>query len=284
MPIDYDALKAVAIEGRPVRYGERDAMLYAVGVGFGADPLDTKELAYVYESPSLKLVPTLATVLPPDDLLEQCGWVEPQALRGSLRLELYRPLPPAADLRVDGRVVAALDRGPEKGPRVLLQCEARLARDDAALFSLGTTLIAPRNAGTGHAFGDAPAPHVLPAREPDLSCELPTRRDQALLFRLSAGRDALHASPEVARAHGHERPPLQARCAAGIACRAILKTICDYDYTLITGFDVRFAGVVYPGETLVTEMWQDRNVVSFRSVVRERGAVVLDNGRCTLAG
>lgn len=93
----------------------------------------------------------------------------------------------------------------------------------------------------------------------------------------------MHASPETARAAGLERPTLQARCTAGIACRAILKTICDYDYTLIRSFDVRFAGTAYPGETLVTDMWQDRNVVSFRCSVRERGVVVLDNGRCTLA-
>lgn len=283
MPIDYDALKAVAIEDRPVRYRERDAMLYAIGIGFGADPLDRKELTYLYESPSLAVVPTLATVLLPDEFLAQCGWGDRQVARGSQRLELYRPLPAAADLRIDCRVVAAFDRGQGKGSRILVQCEARLARDDAALFSLGTTLVASGDGLKGGAFGDAPAAHVLPAREPDLSCELDTRRDQALLFRLSGGRGALHADPAAAHARGLERPLLQARCTAGIACRAILKTICDYDYTLIRGFDVRFTGVVYPGETLTTDMWQDRNVVSFRCSVRERGAVVLDNGKCTLA-
>lgn len=291
MPIDYDALKAVATENQPVRYTDRDALLYAAGIGFGSDPLDLKELAYVYESPSLKTVPTFATVLLPDDFLRECGWDDRRVVHGSLRLELYRPLPPAADLLVNRRVVAAFDRGVGKGSRIIVQSEARMAKDDAALFSLGSTLVskdgggksADKGADKGGAFGDGPAPHVLPAREPDLSCDLHTRRGQAILFRLSGGRAAVHVDPAVARGAGFERPVLQARCVTGIACRAILETICDYDYTLITGFDVRFTAPVYPGETLTTDMWQDRNVVSFRCSVRERNAVVLDNGKCILA-
>lgn len=283
MPIDYDALKAVAIEDRPVRYSERDVMLYALGVGFGGDPLDSSELGYVRESPTLAVTPSFATVLLPDDFLAECGWGDLHVLYGSQRLELYRPLPAAADLRVNCRVVAAYDRGGDRGSRILVQCEARLAKDDAALFSLGSTIVAPRDENHGPGFGDAPAPHVLPGRTPDLSCELSSRRDQALLFRLSAGRGAVHTDPEVARSAGFERPVLQARCVAGLACRAILRTICEYDYTLVRSFDVRFVGAVYPGETLVTDMWQERNVVSFRSSVKERGVVVLDNGKCTLA-
>lgn len=283
MPIDYDALKAVASEDQPVSYTDRDALLYAVGVGFGTDPLDRKELAYVYEALPLKTVPTFASVLLPDDFLRECGWDDRRVVHGSLRLELYRPLPAGADLLVNRRVVAAFDRGGDKGSRIILQSEARMAKDDTALFSLGTTLVAKDGGGKGGAFGDGPAPHVLPRREPDLSCDIRTRPDQALLFRLSGGRGAVHADPEVARSAGFGAPVLQARCCAGIACRAILKTICDYDYTLVTGFDVRFRAPVYPGETLTTDMWQDRNIVSFRCSVRERNSVVLDNGRCTLA-
>lgn len=283
MPIDYDALKAVATEDQPVSYADRDALLYALGVGFGRDPHDRKERAYVCESPSLKTVPTFASVLLPDDFLRDCGWDDRRVVHGSLRLELYRPLPATADLLVNRRVVAALDRRANRGSRIIVQSEARMARDDTALFSLGTTLVAKDGGGTGGAFGDAPAPHALPTREPDLSCDIRTRPDQALLFRLSGGRSLVHVDPEVARAAGLKQPVLQARCSAGIACRAILETICDYDYTLITGFDVRFTASVHPGETVTTDMWQDRNIVSFRCSVRERKAIVLDNGKCTLA-
>jgi len=109
------------------------------------------------------------------------------------------------------------------------------------------------------------------------------RPDQALLYRLNGDRNPLHADPAAAQAAGFQAPILHGLCSYGIACRAILKTICDYDFTLINGFDVRFSAPVYPGDILTTEMWQDRNVVSFRCQVKERDKVVLNNGKCTLS-
>ena len=116
-----------------------------------------------------------------------------------------------------------------------------------------------------------------------MSCDIATRRDQALLFRLSGDLNPLHSDPVIARSAGFDQPIMHGRCTAGIACRAILKTICDYDFTLVSGFDVRFSAPVYPGDVLTTEMWQDRNVVSFRCVVKKRKVVVINNGKCTLA-
>ena len=81
---------------------------------------------------------------------------------------------------------------------------------------------------------------------------------------------------------GFEAPIMHGLCTFGIACRAILRTICDYDYTLIEEFDARFSSPVIPGETITTEMWQDGNVISFSCCVQERGEIVLRNGRCIL--
>jgi acyl dehydratase len=82
---------------------------------------------------------------------------------------------------------------------------------------------------------------------------------------------------------GFPRPILQGLCTYGIACRSVLATLCDYDPAKITGFDVRFSAPVFPGETIVTEIWADGPVVSFRSRVKERDVVCLNNGKCTLA-
>ena len=112
---------------------------------------------------------------------------------------------------------------------------------------------------------------------------MPTRPDQALLFRLSGDFNPLHADPVYARRAGFDAPILHGRCTYGIACHAILKTICDYDFTLISGLDVRFSSPAYPGDVVTTEMWQDRNIVSFRCRVESRNATVIDNGKCTLA-
>lgn len=284
MPINYDALMATALTDDPFRYTEKDSMLYAIGVGFGSDPLDQRELPYVMETRTLRTVPSMASMLLPGNLLDDCGWDRSKVLHGEQRLELYRPLPPAAKLLANHRVVAAYDRGATRGAKIFIETEARLARDDTVLFSVGSTLIARGDGDFGGPTGAGPLPHNLPKREPDLSCDLPTRPDQALIFRLSGDYNPLHADPAYARQAGFDAPILHGRCTYGIACHAILKTICDYDFTLVSGFDVRFSAPVYPGDIITTQMWQDRNVISFRCRVNARNVTVIDNGKCTLVG
>jgi len=284
MPINYDSLMATEVRDDPCSYTDRDCMLYALGVGFGTNPMDLQELAYVYERPVLKTVPTMANMLLASDFLSNCGWDYNKVLHAEQRLELYRPLPASAELLADRRVIAVYDKGANRGAKIQIESEVRLAKDGTVLFTLGNTLIARGDGGFGGPKGSGPLPHRLPKREPDLVCELATRPDQALLFRLSGDRNPLHAHPEAARSAGFPEPLLHGRCTAGIACRAILRTICEYDFTLVTGFDVRFSSPVYPGDVLTTEMWQDRNVISFRCSVRERNKIVINNGKCTLAG
>jgi len=284
MPINYDALMATALTDDPFQYSEKDSMLYAIGVGFGSDPLDQRELPYVMETRTLRTVPSMASMLLPGNLLDDCGWDRSKVLHGEQRLELYRPLPPAAKLLANHRVVDAYDRGATRGAKIFIETEARLARDDTVLFAVGSTLIARGDGDFGGPTGAGPLPHELPKREPDLSCDLPTRPDQALIFRLSGDYNPLHADPAYARQAGFDAPILHGRCTYGIACHAILKTICDYDFTLISGFDVRFSAPVYPGDIITTQMWQDRNIISFRCRVNARNVTVIDNGKCTLVG
>lgn len=283
MPIDYDMLMATSVDDEPCAYNEKDCLLYALGAGFGGDPLDRHELPYVYEGAALRTVPTMASSRVSASFIMGCGWDYSRVVHGEEKLSLYRPLPPAARLLANRRVTAVHDLGAEKGARIVFESELRLAKDDTVLFSLVRTLVARGDGG----FGGPPAGqqelHALPEREADLVCRLETRPDQALLFRLADDLNPLHADPSLARRAGFERPILQGRCIYAIACRSILQTICDYDFTLIVGFDAQFTAPVYPGETLTTEMWQERNVVSFRCVVESRNSVVLDHGKCILA-
>ena len=284
MPLDYDALIGTRMADRPTHYGDKDVMLYALGVGFGSDPLDERELPYVFENRPLNIVPTMASILTPGDLLADCGWDYSLIVLGEQKLDLFRPLPPKGRLLTDSRVVSVFDKGPKIGAVISVESEVRMAKDDTALFTIGSTVIARGDGGFGGQKGKSPKPHQLPERDPDMSCDIETQPDQALLFRLCRDRNPLHADPSRARQAGFERPILHGLCTYGIACRAILKTICEYDYTLITAFNTRFTAPVYPGETVTTEMWQDRNIVSFRCLVRDRDTVVIDNGMCTLAG
>jgi len=283
MALNYEKLIATGVTGLEVNYGDTEAMLYAQSVGFGRDPLDRKELAYVYEQGTpLRTVPTLASALVPDMFPPDLGWDYGRVLHVEQRLTLYRPLPPAAKMLLDKRVVEVFDRGASRGAMFLFEVDGRLAKDDTALFTAGATVIARGDGGFGGPAGSGPRPHRAPRREPDLSCDTTTRSDQALLFRLNGDRNPLHANPDTAISAGFPIPILHGLCTYGIACRAILQTICNYDHTLIEGFDARFSLPVLPGDTITTDMWQDGNIVSFQCSVKERDSIVLRNGKCTL--
>lgn len=284
MPLDYDELMSKVQTDLPFSYTDADTMLYALSIGMGNDPLDQRELPYVYEQGEpLKTMPTLATVVVPEMFPVGLGWDYSQILHSEQRMRLYRPLPPAADLLINKRVVDAFDRGPKLGALILLEAEGRLASDDTVLFSMGCSIVARGDGGFGGPKGKGIPPHRPPRREPDLSCDITTRRNQALLYRLTGDRNPLHADPAAARAVGFERPILHGLCTFGVACKAVLQTICDYDYTLVHEFDARFSAPVLPGDTITTDMWQEGNVVSFACSVKQRGVVVLRNGKCTLA-
>ena len=284
MALDYDTLMSKVQTDLPFSYTDADSMLNALSVGMAQDPVNPRELPYVYEQgASLKTIPTLATVLVPEMFPVGLGWDYTQILHSEQRLRLYRPLPPAADLLINKRVIDAFDRGPKLGALILLEAEGRLASDDTVIFNLGCTIVARGDGGFGGPRGKGIPPHRAPRREPDLSCDITTRPDQALLYRLTGDRNPLHADPERARAVGFERPILHGLCTFGIACKAVLQTICDYDHTLIEAFDARFSAPVLPGDTITTDMWQDGNTISFSCSVKARDVIVLRNGKCTLA-
>ena len=282
MPIDADELLNAAVADVPFSYTEKDAILYALGVGCGSDPQDIGQLAYVSEHAGLRTLPTFAGMFIPDNIIVDAGINQSNMLHRTESLHLFRPLPASAKLLANQKVLSLGDRGEKRGADVELETELRLARDDSVVCTIVTRVIARSDGGFGGGASPARERHRLPDRERDLVCALQTRPDQALLFRLSGDFNPLHADPEVARSAGFERPILHGRCTFGIACHAILKTVCDYDFTLIRELACRFSSPVYPGDTVTTEMWQDGNVVSFRCRVEARNATVINNGRCVL--
>ena len=283
MALNYDKLISTTGVDLPCKYSDTETMLYALCIGMGRDPQSLKELAYVYEQGmSLQTLPTMASSLVPDMIPADLGWDYSQVLHSEQRLQLHRPLPPVADLLINKRIVDAFDRGPKHGALIIIEADGRLAKDHTAIFTLSSTIIARGDGGFGGPRGVGPRPHRSPRREPDLSCDITTRPDQALLYRLNGDRNPLHADPRSARESGYERPILHGLCTYGVACHAVLQTICDYDHTLIRGFDARFSAPVIPGDTITTNMWQDGNIVSFECVVKQRDSIVLRNGKCTL--
>ena len=267
-------------------YTERDTILYALGCGLGADPLDDAQLRFVFEEPELLALPSMAAVLSPPGFWARhpdsgIDWV--RILHGEQAMELHKPLPAAAKVVATAKVTDIVDKGAGRGALLFVQRTVREVETGEALATLRSTTFARGDGGCGGTTETAPPPHALPDRDPDLVCDLPTALNAALIYRLSGDPNPLHASPSVARAAGFERPILHGLCSWGVAGHAILRSYCDYDPAHLTSMALRFSAPVYPGETIRTEMWRDGDTVSFRARVAERDVVVLNNGRAAIS-
>lgn len=263
-------------------YGARDAILYALGVGAGqVDPCAAAELQYLYE-PGLKVLPTMAVVL----ASEPFWMAEPEwgldwrrIVHGEQTLRVHQPLPPEGCVSSETRIAGIYDKG-ATGALIHLERELR-APDGALLAEVGKTAMVRGVATVAGADPDlrarAPAP---PARAPDATLELPTRPEQALIYRLSGDLNPLHVDPAFAASAGFARPLLHGLCTYGFAGRALLGLFCGGDPAGFRQLDARFASPMYPGETLRVEAWSlRRGEAAFRGVAAQREAVVLTGGR-----
>lgn len=293
MPVIPDHLLNRPFEPRSHHYSESDAVLYALGCGLGADPLDAGQLRYVYEGApgGLCALPTLANILgyqgfwadQPDT-----GIAWRKLVHAEQQIELQRPLPASGHIIGASRVVGLHDKGAEKGALMLQDRRITDAATGDLLATVTQTTMLRGDGGFGAAHGAthgwAPLPaHDLPNRAPDAVCELATQPQAALLYRLNGDRNPLHADPAVAQAGGFARPILHGLATMGVALHAVLRTLLGYDASAVRGMRVRFTAPVLPGDTLRTDLWRDGNVVSLRATAIERNVIVLGAGRIDLS-
>ena len=150
-------------------------------------------------------------------------------------------------------------------------------KDNTEICKLVSTTFARGDGG----FGGPESPKseiIKPEGDPDIIHEIETKPDQALIFRLSGDYNPLHSDPNFAKTAGFEKPILHGMCTYGIACRSLVETVCEGDAKRLKKFDCRFSSPVYPGETIVTEMWKDGCKIYYQSKVKERNKIVIKNG------
>jgi acyl dehydratase len=284
--VDYETIINWDVPEVVQTYDERDTMLYALGVGYGFDPMDGRQLRFVYED-GLIASPSMASILGyPGLWMSDPGtgidWV--RTVHAEQAMTLHGPLPVAGTVVGRTRVTAVVDKGPGKGALVY---QERLVNDAATGQLLAT--VEPVNfcrgdGGLARSDEVRPPPAQVPDRAPDHTCEIPTIPQAALLYRLSGDRNPLHADPQAASHAGFERPILHGMCTFGLAVHALLRVICGYDTTRLRHVRVRFSAPVFPGETLRTEVWVQRDDLRFRATVVERDVVVLSHGSAEVTG
>jgi 3-hydroxyacyl-CoA dehydrogenase/3a,7a,12a-trihydroxy-5b-cholest-24-enoyl-CoA hydratase len=138
--------------------------------------------------------------------------------------------------------------------------------------------------GWGGERGPSADINVPPSREPDVVVEDSIPENQALLYRLSGDWNPLHADPGMAKAFGFERPILHGLCTFGYAARRVLESFAPVrNPDFFKSIKVRFADNVYPGDTLITEMWKESaQRIVFQCKVKERDSVVISNAAIEL--
>ena len=281
MPLNTEKLLALKIPDVEQSYGPKDCMLYALGLGLGQDPLNADELAFVYEK-NLKVLPTFAVMMGYAAYWlrrPEIGVTWEKVVHGEHGFRLHAPLAPQGSVIGRTRILDVVDKGEGKGALVFSERQISDKASGRLLATLTQTTFCRGDGGFGGPKRDTPPPHALPERAPDFTCDLSTRPEMALIYRLCGDMNPLHVDPDFAKAAGFPRPVLHGLATFGVAGHALLKTICGYDPARLTAMAGRFSAPVFPGETIRSEFWRDGGVVSFRARVVERDVIAINNGR-----
>jgi acyl dehydratase len=269
MPIDPNAVGATT-PPQVFEWTDRDTLLYALGVGAGTD-----DLAFTTENShgiDQQVLPTYAVIAcSPYAAVAKIGSFNfSRLLHGSQSIRVFAPLPPAGKLSVVGEVADIQDKGEGKNAVVMLKATGSDPDNGRAVAETLTTLVIRGEGGFGGQPGKRPAATEIPEREPYAQVALPTREDQALIYRLSGDRNPLHSDPWFARElAGFPRPILHGLCTYGVAGRALVAELGGGDASKITAISARFTSPVFPGDVLTTSIWR---LGSDRTVFRTEAA------------
>jgi acyl dehydratase len=278
MAIDASAV-GKELPAQTYEYTDRDIILYALGVG-----ATTKELPFVYEK-NLQVLPTFA-VIPAFPVMMGIGQVVEinpvMVLHGEQRFEIRNPIPTKGKLTTGGKIGAIYDKG--SGAVIVVDSETKDEGGTTIFVNRASIFVRGAGGFGGERGPSASSQNVPPEKKPDYTVEYKTSEDQAAIYRLSGDRNPLHIDPDFAKLGGFDKPILHGLCTFGHVGRAVLHSACGSDPARFKDFEVRFSGVVYPGETIVTEIWHESDKrVLVQAKTKERGESVIANASATIA-
>jgi acyl dehydratase len=282
--LNLEAVRNLRFEAVTHSYTRRDSMLYALGLGYGSNPTDPAQLAYVYED-NLRTIPSMCCVLAHPGM-----WVKNPALgidwlkilHGEQSFEIHNPIPPEGIVVGTCEIVAVEDKGTGRGA-ILDQVKKLHDKASGQLLATVRSVLFLRGDGGCGGFGEVPEPAPpLPERAPSSIREIATLPQSALIYRLSGDYNPIHADPEAAAKAGFEAPILHGLCTLGLRPARY----CQPSDTpeRLKSLSVRFSRPVFPGETIRTEFFGSGSEARFRSRAVERDVIVLDRGSVVFAG
>ena len=278
MPIDVDAALGSTLPSQQFAWDQDRVILYHLGLGAGAPATDPIELSYTYEG-NLSVLPSFGTVAAYSSMASismargvDINWA--LLLHGEQDLEIRRSIPRSGDVTSQPRISHIYDKG--RAALMVVEVTSTDNRSGEVLFVNRASLFIRGEGGWGGDSGPK-ASNQAPSREPDHVVHSATLPQQALLYRLSGDKNPLHADPAFAALGGFDRPILHGLCTYGVVCKAAVDTVLGGDPGRVRRYQARFTGVVFPGETVVTRMWEEGDVVLLEAEVEERNATVLSN-------
>jgi acyl dehydratase len=279
MPIDPEKALGGKIPASECSWANDDVILYHLGIGAGMEkPTDPKELEYTYEK-NLKVLPSFAVVPVFTSLTDlatlpgvEINWA--LVLHGEQAIEVHKPIPVASEAVNERRIAGLYDKG--KAALIVLEVATKEKSTGDKLFTNYFSIFARGEGGFGGDSGPK-AGNKAPEREPDLVTESRTLPQQALIYRLSGDKNPLHVDPEFAKIGGFDTPILHGLSSYGVVCKAVVDELLDGAVEKVAGYAARFAGVVYPGETIVTSMWNEGDKVLVSAKTKERDTPVVSN-------
>lgn len=261
----------------------RDAILYALSVGYGSEPLDPTHLKRVVER-DLIVAPTLGNVVAhAGPWMQDAGVNWQQLVHAEQRLTIHRPLPLDTALLSRSRMISIVDRGVDKGMFATFERTIVTSADETPIASIVQTNACRGDGGCGSAGVPLEPLAPVPERVADAMFSIRVPRDAALLYRLNGDINPLHADPAYAAKAGFPRPILHGLCTFGYAGYAIGRTLGAEDIVDVDFIAARFTSVVFPGDRMEFDIWHEGRDIHFRARVPERGVTALDHGNARLA-
>ena len=261
MPIDPSVAIGASTGEKTFRWDESDVLLYHLAVGAGSEPgsfVSPDSLRYTLDDDNLQVLPSFAVVAPtfhetdPPPLdLPGCDINLSQVVHGAQTITVHGPVPTSGEATLRTRITDIWDKGKAA---VIWQEGTAVSREGQELWTVRSSIFVRGEGGWGGDRGESTAVEV-PDRAADADVSYATTPNQALLYRLCGDRNPLHADPEFAKGAGFPAPILHGLCSYGVVLRLVTDALLDGDTSRVGSFTGRFAGVVFPGETIRVQAW-----------------------------